>query len=131
MATIPAVTTVFGTLTGMTGVLFFYETVTQADQPAEIALDAEVLTRFNGKVPIEMIVHADGTFDGASFTVQGAFDAAFTNAFTLRDRAGTDAALSAAGYFSVGDLPPYIRVLRASGTASDVDINVFLRVKVA
>lgn len=95
----------------------FWETLTEADTATAVIPSATA--------PAIASVQVTGTFGGATVVLQGSNDG--TNYFTLKDTAGSDISLTAAGGadFSVGCLQ--IRPSASGGSSQDVDITVIFR----
>lgn len=100
------------------GVLLLWETLTSANANG----DAAVLALADVNVTITV----DGVFGSATVTMKGSNDGA--NWHTLKDSAGDDVALTAAGMVSLSDLPLYIKPTTAGGGGTqDLDIYAMVR----
>lgn len=70
-------------------------------------------------------VSVDGTFGGATVTVQGSNDG--TNWYTLNNAQGTAATFTAAGIKQIVELPKFMRPLLSGGSGADVTVYAILR----
>jgi hypothetical protein len=79
-----------------------------------------------GFANISITLLASGTWNGATCTIQGSFDA--VNWFPLSKINGDPAALTADAIISLGDLPLYIRPLVSSaGGSTNLTVKVFIK----
>jgi hypothetical protein len=70
-------------------------------------------------------VQVTGTFGGATITLQVSNDG--TNYVTLKDSAGTDISLAAAGMREFSTAALYLKPTSSGGTSDDVTVTVVLR----
>lgn len=66
-----------------------------------------------------------GTFGSATITLQGSNDG--TNFYAIKDFAGDDIALTAAGILEFSTAAAYIRPSSANGSADNVTVVIVLR----
>ena len=95
----------------------FWETLTTADTAT--AVIPQGVTGVVGSVQVT------GTFGSGTCVLQGSNDG--TNYVTLKDTAGNDISLTAAGMVDFSTAALYIRPSTSGGTADDLDVTVILR----
>lgn len=72
-------------------------------------------------------IQCEGTFGGATITVQGSNEVTPTNWETLTDVHGNPCTFTAAGIKAVAEITRWIRPLLSGGAGSDVDVTGMFR----
>lgn len=95
----------------------FWETLTENDTAA--AWEPQRLAALIAGVQVT------GTFGSATVVLEGSWDG--TNYVTLKDTAGNDVSLTAAGAAEFSTTAKLIRPAASGGTSQDVDITIIAR----
>lgn len=95
----------------------FWETLTTGDTAIYITP--------MGAAPICGSVQVTGTFGSGTFALQGSNDG--TNWVTLKDTAGNDATLTAAGLIDFSTACAFVRPSTSGGSSDDLDVTMILR----
>jgi hypothetical protein len=98
--------------------IFSWETVTDSDTCAAAYVNHNVS---------DMLMQVTGTFSSASISMTGGVTSSL-GVTGLVDPAGDAIAITAAGGSAIRDLWPYMAPATVSGSSSDVDIEVRMKV---
>jgi len=97
---------------------FSWDTVTDSDTCAPIYVNHNVS---------DILIQVTGTFNSASISMTGGVTKSL-GVVGLVDPGGTAIAITAAGGSAIRDLWPYMAPATVSGTSSDVDIEVRMKI---